>query len=54
LIATSVLGVVQRRVLEQGADRGQPGVAGPGAVAAVVLQVVQERPDRLRVQVGDV
>ena len=49
-----VLGVAQRRVLEQGVDRGQPGVAGPDAVAAVVLQVVQERPDRLRVQVGDV
>ena len=49
-----VLGMAQHGVLEQGADRGQPGVAGPDAVAAVVFQVVQERADHRRVQVGDV
>jgi hypothetical protein len=49
-----VLGVAHRGVAEQGVDRGEPGVAGPDAVAALVFQVVQERADRLRVQVGDV
>jgi len=35
-------------------DRGQPGVAGPGAVASLVFEVIQERGDRGGVQVGDV
>jgi hypothetical protein len=49
-----VLGVTECGVAEQGVDRGEPGVAGPDAVAAAGFQVVQERADRLRVQVGDV
>jgi hypothetical protein len=35
-------------------DSGEPGVAGPDAVSALVFQVVQERADCLRVQVGNV
>ena len=35
-------------------NRGQPGVTGPGTVAAIGFQVVEERPDQRRVQVGDV
>ncbi len=49
-----VLGVAQRRVGEQGVDRGQPGVACGDAVAALVLDVVEERGDHRGVQVGDV
>ena len=49
-----VLGVAQGGVAEQRADRGQPHVAGPGAVAPLVLEVVQERADRGGVQVGQV
>ena len=47
-----VLGMAQGRVGEQRVDRRQPGVAGPDAVAAVVLQVLQERGDRRGVEVG--
>ena len=46
-----VFGVLECCVGEQGANRGQPDVAGPRAVAALVLQVVEERGDRVRVQV---
>ena len=49
-----VLGVAQRGPGEQGPDRGEPVVAGPGAVAAVLFEVVQERGDQRGVQVGDV
>ncbi len=49
-----VLGVAQRGEAEQRVDRGQPGVAGAGAVAALVFEVVQERADQRRVEVGDV
>ena len=49
-----VLGGVQRRVAEQGADRGQPGVAGGDGVGPPGLQVLKERGDHLGVQVGDV
>jgi hypothetical protein len=49
-----VLGVLQGRVAEHGVDGGEPGVAGAGAVAAVVFEVVQERADQRRVQVGEV
>jgi hypothetical protein len=48
-----ILGVVQGGEAEQGVDRGQAGVAGPHAVAALALEVVQERADQPGVQVGD-
>jgi hypothetical protein len=32
-------------------DRREPGVAGPGAVAAVVFEVVEERADQGRIEV---
>jgi hypothetical protein len=35
-------------------DCGEAGVAGAGAVAAGLLEVVQERADQRRVQVADV
>ncbi len=41
----AVLGMAQGGVGEQGVDRRQAGVAGPGAVAPVGLQVLQERGD---------
>ena len=49
-----VLGMAQGGVAEQRPDRGEPGVTGPDAHAAVGLQVGQERADQHRVQVGDV
>jgi hypothetical protein len=47
------LKVAQGRVAEQGVDRGEPGVAGADAVAALVLQVVEERAGQRGVEVGD-
>ena len=49
-----VLGMAQRREAEQGVDRGQPGVAAADGVAALMFEVVEERADHRRVQVGDV
>ena len=49
-----VLGVAQRAVAKQRADRGQAGVAGAGRVAALVLEVVEERADQRGVEVVDV
>jgi hypothetical protein len=49
-----VLGVAQGGVAEQGVDRGQAGVAGPGAVAPPGFQVGEERGDQRGVQVGQV
>jgi hypothetical protein len=49
-----VFGMAQTRVAKQGVDRGQTGVAGAGAVAAPVLEVVEERGDQRRIQVGEV
>lgn len=46
-----MLGVVKGGVGEQGADRGQAGVAGPGAVATVCFQVVEEGAYDGRVEV---
>jgi hypothetical protein len=48
-----MLGRVQRRMAEERADRGQPGVAGRDAAAPLFFQVGEERADRLGVQVGD-
>ena len=53
-IVRGVLGVAQRGVAEQRVDRGQPGVAGADAVAALVFEVVEERADQRRVEVGEV
>ena len=50
----SVLGVAQGGVAEPGTDRGKPGVAGAGAVAAVVFKMVEEVADERGIQVGDV
>ena len=47
------LEVAQGREAEQCVDRGQPGVAGADAVAALVLQVVEERADQRGAEVGD-
>ena len=49
-----MFGVVQREVAEQGVDRGQPVVAGGGAVVAVAFEVIEERGDQRRVELGDV
>jgi len=46
-----VLGMLQRGVAVERTDRGQPGVPGPRGAAPVVLEMVQERADRLGVQV---
>jgi hypothetical protein len=46
-----MLGMAQRGVGEQRADRGQPQVPGPGAVAPLVFEMVQERRDGGGVQV---
>jgi len=47
-----VLGMAQRSVAEQRAQRGQPGVAAAGGVPAAVLEVVQERRDRIGAQIA--
>jgi hypothetical protein len=46
-----VLGVAQRGVAKQRPDRGEPQVASPRAVAAGVLEVVEERGDQRLVEV---
>jgi hypothetical protein len=40
-------------VLDQGVDRGESLVAGARVVAAVVLEVAQERDDPLKGEIGD-
>jgi len=52
--AVGVLGMGQRRVAEQGVDRGESGVSGADAVAALVLEVIQEAADHRCVQLVDV
>ena len=49
-----VLGVAQRGVAEQGVDRGQPGVAGPAGVAALVSSWRRKRLISRGVEVGEV
>ena len=46
--------MTERGVSEQRVDRGEAGVAGAGAVAALVLEVVEKRGDQRRVQIGDI
>ena len=48
-----VLGVAQRAVAKEGVDRGEPDVSGAGGIAAFLLEVLQKRADRCRVEVGD-
>ena len=45
--------MLQRGVAEQRMDRGQARIAGADAVVAVVFEVVEERADQWRVEVGD-
>ncbi len=45
-----VLGCVQGRVPVERADRGQARVAGPGAVAPLILKLLQEARDQLGVE----
>jgi hypothetical protein len=40
-----VLGMAQRGVAVERTHRRQPGIAGPRVVAAVALEVIQERGD---------
>ena len=47
----SVLGMTQRRVTEQRPQRGKPGVAAPGTVVAVGLEMLQERRNCLDTEV---
>jgi hypothetical protein len=49
-----VLGVAQRGVAKQRADRRQARVAGADRVAALVFEVIQERADQRRLEVVDV
>ena len=49
-----MLRVAQRRVVEEGADGSQPGVAGAGAVVALLLEMVKEGADGGGIQVGQV
>jgi hypothetical protein len=52
--ARGVFGMFQGSKPEQRVERGQPGVAGPDAIAALVFEVVKEAGDKLRVEVGQV
>ena len=49
-----VFGVAQAGVVVERVDRCQPGVAGADGVVAVVLEMVEERDDQRRVEIGDV
>ncbi len=49
-----VLGVVQRHVREQRMDRREAVVAAADAVAASLLEVLQERSDQRRVELCDI
>jgi hypothetical protein len=47
--ARGVLGMPQRGVPVERVDRREARVAGPGAVASFVFEVVEERADQRRV-----
>ena len=49
-----MLGVMQREVGEERVDRRQAHVAGGRGVVPVALEVIEERPDERRVELGDV
>ena len=46
--------VPERGVAAERVDRGEPGVAGPGTVATIMLEVVEERADQRRVEIIEV
>jgi hypothetical protein len=48
-----VLGVAVGGVGEQGVDRCEPGITGPGGVASLGLQMLQESGDGFDIEVGD-
>ena len=49
-----VLGMLERGEPVEGVDRPEPGVAGPGAVARGLLEVVEEGADQRRVEIVEV
>ena len=49
-----VFGVAERGVSVERVDRREPRVAGPGAVAAVLLEMGEERADQLGVEVVEI
>jgi hypothetical protein len=49
-----VFWVTQAGVVEQGVNRGEPRIAGPGAVVTVAIQMLQEPADQGHVEVGQV
>jgi len=49
-----VFGVPEGGVAKQRADRGQARVAGADSVAALVLEVIQERADQRRLEIVDI
>src|SRR6516162_2630416 len=46
--------LLERRVVEERADRGQPRVAGTGTTASLLFETGEEAPDQVRVQVRQV
>jgi hypothetical protein len=46
-------GLLEGRVAEEGADRGQAQVAAASAVAARLLQIIEEGPNQWGVQIGE-
>ena len=53
-IVCACSGMFERREPVEGVDRPEAGVAGPGAVAAVLFEVGEERADQRRVKIVDV
>jgi len=49
-----VLGVLQRGIPVEGVDRRQAVVAGAGSVAAIGIEVGEERADQRRIQILEV
>ena len=49
-----VLGMSERGEPVERVDRPEPGVAGPGAVAAFLFEMGEERADQRRVEIVDV
>ena len=54
LDVVGVFGMAQRGIPIERVDRRQAGVSGAGAVAAVGLEVIEERGDGVGVEIGDV
>jgi len=49
-----VLGMSERSEAVERVDRPEPRVAGPGTVAPIFFEVVEERADQRRVEIVDV